>query len=139
MYYIPNFKPVHCSMSGSNCCFLTCIQVLQEASKVLWYSHLLKNFPQFAVIHSVKSFMQSMKQKQTFFLKFSCFFNDPTDVGNLISGSSAFSKTSLSIWKFTVHILLKPGLDNYIIYILLILCIKQITLQLRELLLGALW
>ena len=149
-------EPVCCSMSSSNCCFLTCILVSQEASQV-WYSHLFQNFPQFIVIHTVKGFgivwnslaflmiqwmlviwslglltflkptwasgssrfpsfrifhillwstqskalAQSIKQKMIF-LEFSCFFDDPVDVGNLISGSSAFSKTSLNIWKFMV-------------------------------------
>ena len=78
-----------------------------------WYSHLLKNFPQFVVTHTVKSFSIVNKAEVVFFLVLSCFFDDPEDVGNLISGSSAFSKSSLSIWKFTVHILLKPGLENF--------------------------
>ena len=107
-YYFPNLEPVCCSMSGSNCCFLTCIQVSQETGKVVWYSHLLKNFSQFVVIHTVKGF--GVVNKGDVFL--SSFFNDPADVGNLISGSSAFSKTSLNIWKFTVHILLEPNLEN---------------------------
>ena len=111
MYSFPNLEPVRCSMSGSNCCFLICIQVSQEAGKVVWYSHLLKNCPQFAVIHTVKGF--SVIREAEVFLEFFCFFYDPADVGNLISGSSAFSKTSLNIWKFTVHILLKPGLENF--------------------------
>ena len=81
-------------MSGSNCCFLTCIQISQETGKVGWYSHLLKNFPQSAVIHTVKGF--SVVNEADVFLEFSCFFDDPTDVGNLISGSSAFSKSSLN-------------------------------------------
>ena len=75
-----------------------------------WYSHLLKNFPQFVVIHTVKGF--GGVNKADLFLELSCFFSDPTDVGNLISGSSAFSKSSLNIWKFLVHVLLKPGLEN---------------------------
>ena len=79
---------------------------------MVWYSHLLKNFPQFVVIHTVKGFGIVNKAEIDDFLELSCFFDDPTDVGNLISGSSAFSKTSLNIWKFTVHILLKPGLEN---------------------------
>ena len=77
------------------------------------YSHLLKNFPQFVVIHTVKGFAGVNKAKVDVFLKLYCFFNDPTDAGNLISGSSAFSKSSLDIWKFTVHLLLKPGLENF--------------------------
>ena len=80
---------------------------------MVWYSYLLKNFPQFVVIHTVKGFGIVNKEEVDIFLEFSCFFNDPTDVGNLISGSSAFSKTSLNIWKFTVHILLKPDLENF--------------------------
>ena len=79
---------------------------------MVWYSHLLKNFPQFIVIHTVKGFGIVSKAEIDVFLEVSCFFDDPVDVGNLISGSSAFSKT-LNIWKFTVHILLKPGLENF--------------------------
>ena len=96
-----------------NCCFLACIQVSQEASQVVWYSHLFQNFLQFIVIHTVKGFGIVNKAEIDVFLELSCFFDDPVDVGNLISGSSAFSKTSLNIWKFTVHILLKPGLENF--------------------------
>ena len=106
----PNLKPVHCSMSGSNCCFLTCIQISQEAGKLVWCSHLFKNFPQFVVIHTVKG--SSVVNEADVFPEFSCFFYDPADVGNLISGSSAFSKSSLNIWKFSVHILLKPSLEK---------------------------
>ena len=80
---------------------------------MVWYSHLLKNFPPFVVIHTVKGFGIVNKAEADVFLELSCFFNDPADVGNLISGSSAFSKSSLNIWKFTVHILLKPGLENF--------------------------
>ena len=80
---------------------------------MVWYSHLFQNFPQFVVIHTVKGFGIVNKAKVDVFLKFSCFSYDPTDVGNLISGSSAFSKSSLNIWKFTVHELLKPGLENF--------------------------
>ena len=100
-------------MSGSNCCFLTCIQISQEAGKVVQYSHLLKNVPQFVVIHTVKRFGIVNKAEVDVFIEHSCFFDDPADVGNVISGSSAFSKTSLNIWKFMVHILLKPGLENF--------------------------
>ena len=99
-------------MSSSNCCFLTYIQISQEAGQVVWYSHLL-NFPQFVVIHTVKGFGVVNKTKVDNFLELSCFFNDPSDVGNLISGSSAFSKSSLNIWKFMVHVRLKPGLENF--------------------------
>ena len=101
-----------CSMYSSNCCFLTCIQIFQEAGQVVWYSHLLKNFPQFVVIHTVKGFGIVNKAEIDVFLELFCFFYDPMDVGNLISGSSAFSKTSLNIWKSMVHVLLKPGLEN---------------------------
>ena len=100
-------------MSSSNYCFLTCIQISQEAGLVVWYSHLFQNFPQFIVIHTVKGFGIVSKAEIDVFLELSCFFDDPVDVGNLISGSSAFSKTSLNIWKFTVHILLKPSLENF--------------------------
>ena len=84
---------------------------------MVWYSHLLKNFPQFVVIHTVKGFGRADKAEVDVFLELSRFFSDPTDVGNLISGFSAFSKTSLNVWKFTVHILLKPGLENFEHYI----------------------
>jgi len=80
---------------------------------VVWYSHLFKNFPQFVVIYTAKGFGIVNKAEIDVFLGLSCFFDDPADVGNLISGSSAFSKTSLSIWKFMVHVLLKPGLENF--------------------------
>ena len=93
--------------SSSNYCFLTYIQISQEAGQVVWYSHL------FVVIHILKGFGIISKSEVDAFLEFSCFFNDPTDVGNLISGSSAFSKSILSIWKFTFHILLKPVLENF--------------------------
>ena len=83
---------------------------------MLWYSHLLKNFPPFVVIHTVKGFGIVNKAEIDVFLELSCFFHDPVDVGNLISGSSAFSKTSLNIGKFTVHVLLKPGLENFELY-----------------------
>ena len=94
----PYLEPVCCSMSSSNCCFLTCIQVSQDAGQVIWYSHLLKNFPQLVVIHTVKGFGRVNKAEIDVFLELSCFFNDSTDVGNLISGSSVFSKSSLNIW-----------------------------------------
>ena len=88
-------EPVCCSMSSSNYCFLTWIQISQEADQVVWYSHLFQNFPQFIVIHTVKDFGIVNKAEIDVFLELSCFFDDPVDVGNLISGSSAFSKTSL--------------------------------------------
>ena len=80
---------------------------------MIWYSHHFKNFSQFLVIHTVKVFGVINKAEVDVFLELSCFFDDPTDVGSLISGSSAFSKSSLNICKFTVHVLLKPGLENF--------------------------
>ena len=100
-------------MSGSNCCFLTCIQISQEAGQVVWYSDLLKNFPTICCYHTVRGFGIVNKAEIDAFLELSCFFHDPADVGNLISGSSAFSKSSLNIWKFMLHILLKPRLENF--------------------------
>ena len=100
-------------MSSSNCCFLSCIQVSQEAGQVVWYSHLFQNFSQFIMIHTVKVFGIVNKAEIDVFLELSYFFDDPVAIGNLISGSSAFSKTSLNIWKFMVHVLLKHGLENF--------------------------
>ena len=80
---------------------------------MVWYSHLFKHFPQFVVIHTVKGFGIVNQAEMDVFLELSCFFDNQTDVVNLISGSSAFSKTSLNIWKFTVHVLLKPGVENF--------------------------
>ena len=80
---------------------------------MVWYCRLFKNFPQFVVIHTVKGIGIVNKAEVDVFLELICFFDDPEDVGNLISGSSAFSKTSLNIWKFTFHVLLKPGLENF--------------------------
>ena len=94
-------------MSCSNCGFLTCIQISQEACQVAWYSHLFQNFPQFIVIHTVKGFGIVNKAEIDVFLELSCFFHDPADVGNLIFGSSAFSKSSLNIWKFAERRLLR--------------------------------
>jgi len=112
-YSFPNLEPVHYSMPDSNCCFLICKQISQEAGKVVWYSHLFKNFPQFVVIHTVKGFSIVNEAEVDVFLELSCFLYDPMDVGNLISGSSAFSKPSLNIWKFSVHVLLKHILLNF--------------------------
>ena len=103
---------VHVSMSSSNCCFLTCIQISQEADQVIWYSHLFQNCPQFILIHTVKGLSVVNETEIDVFLEFSCFIYDPRDVGNLISGSSAFSKSSLNIWKLTVHVLLKPKMGT---------------------------
>ena len=104
---------VHCSMSCSNCCLLTCVQISQEAGKVVWYSHLFQNFPQFVVIYTVKGFSIANKAEVDVFMELSCFFYGSVGVGNLISCSSAFSKSSLNIWKFMVHVLLKPSLENF--------------------------
>ena len=112
MYSFPYLEIV-CSMSSSNCCLLNCTQISQEAGQVVWHFHLFKNFPQFIVIHTVKGFGIVNKAEIDVFLELSYFFHEPADVGNLISGSSAFSKTSLNIRKFTVHILLKAGLENF--------------------------
>ena len=100
-------------MYRSNCCFLTCIQISQEASQMVWYSYLFHNFPQFIMIHTVKGFGIVNKAEGDVFLELSCFFDEPTYVGNLNSVSSAFSKSSLNIWKFMVHVLLKPALGNF--------------------------
>ena len=112
MYSFSYLEPVCCSMSSSNCCFLTCIQISQEARQVVWYSHLFQNLPQFVVIHS-QNFGIVNKAEIDVFLELSCFFYDPMDVGKLSSGSSAFSKSSLNIWKFIFLVLLKPGLENF--------------------------
>ena len=80
---------------------------------MVWYSHLFKNFPQFVMIHTVKGFSKLNETEVDVFQEFPCFFYDPTDVDNVISGSSAFSKSNWNIWKFTVHVLLKPGLENF--------------------------
>ena len=100
-------------MSSSNYCFLTCIQIYQEAGKTVWYSHLFKNFPPFVVFHTAKGFGIANKAGIDVFLELSSFFNDPVNVGNLISGSFAFSKTSLNIWMFSFRVLLKPGLEDF--------------------------
>ena len=97
MYSFPNLEPVCSSTSNSNYCFLTCIQISQEAGQVVWYSHLFKNFPEFVVIHQLKGFNTVNKAEVDGFLERSCFFSDPVDVGSLIS---------LNVWKFSVHILL---------------------------------
>ena len=103
--------------SRANCCFLTCIQVSQEAGQVVWYSHLY-HILLFIVIHTIKGFGIVNKAEIDVFLELSCFFHDPADVGNLVSGSSAFYKSNLNTWEFTVHILLKPGLKNFEHYFL---------------------
>ena len=97
MYPFSKLELVHCSMSGSNCCFLAYIQISQEAGQVIWYSHLFQNFPQFLVMHTVKGFGIVNKAEIDHFLDLSCFFYDPVNIGNLISGSSAFSKSRLNL------------------------------------------
>ena len=92
------------------------MQISQEAGEVVWYSHLFQNFPQFIVIHIVQGFGIVNKAEVDVFLELSCFFHDPVDAGNLISGSSAFSKSILNIWKLMVYILLEPGLENFELY-----------------------
>ena len=94
-------------------CFLTSIQVSQDTGKVVWYSHLLKDFPQFFVIHTIKHFSVINEAEVDVFLKFPCFLYDPANVDNLISDSSSFSKPSLYIWKFSIHILLNPNLKDF--------------------------
>ena len=99
-------------MSSYNCCLLICIHISQEAGKVAWYTYPFNNFPQFVVTHTDFSIVS--KAEVDVFLEFSCFFYEPTDIGNLISGSSAFSKSMVNTWKFSVHdILLKPSLENF--------------------------
>ena len=101
--------------------------IFQEAGQVVWYSHLFKNFPQFIAIHTVKGFGIVNEAEIDVFLELFCFFDDPMDVGNLISGSSALSKTCLNIWKFLVHVLLKPSLE--ILSITLLECERNATVQ----------
>ena len=109
MYSFSSLEPVCCSMSRSNCCFLTCIQVSQEAGQVVWYSHLFQNCPQFIVIHTVKGFHIVNKAEIDVFLELSCFFDDPAYVGSLISDSSAFSKTSLNYGRRFVTLYKRQG------------------------------
>ena len=120
MYFFPNLEPVCYSMSSSNCCFLTCTQIPQEAGQVVWYSHIFQNFLQFVVIHTVKSFSVVSEVEVGFFsffffffLAFPCFIYDSMEDSNLISGSLAFSKFNLYIWKFSIHVPLKPNLNNF--------------------------
>ena len=114
MYSFPHLEPVCCSMFSSNCCFLTCIPPDFSGGRSGGLVFLsLEQFPQLVVIYTVKSFGLVNKTEVDVFLELSWFFNDPMDVENLISGSSAFSKSSLNIWKFSAHIPLKPGLENF--------------------------
>ena len=103
----------HRISKASILCFFTCIQVSQETGKVIWYSHLFKNFPQFVVIHTVRGFSIVNEMEADVFLEFLYFPHDPTNVGNLISGSSTSSKPGLYIWKFLVPILLEPSLEDF--------------------------
>ena len=100
-------------MSSSNCCFLTCIQVSQESGQVVWYSHILQNFPQFIMIHAVEGFGIANKAEIDVFLELSCFFDDAEGLAIWSLVPLPFLKTSLNIWKFSVHVLLKPGLENF--------------------------
>ena len=125
MYSFPNLEPVRCctpfpvwKQFVDPCPFLTiaswsAYRFLRRHGQVVWCSHLFKNFAQFVVIHTVKGFDVVNKAEVDVFLQFSCFSDDPMDVGNLISGFSAFSQSSLNIWKFSVHVLLKPDLENF--------------------------
>ena len=115
MYSFSYLELVCYSMSGSNCCFLTCIQVTEEAGKVVRYFHLFKDFAICCDPHSqrLRGFSVVNEAEGDDFLELPCFFYDPVDIGNLISGFSAFSKSSLNIWKFWVHLLLKPCLENF--------------------------
>ena len=112
-YSFHDLEPVCCCMSCSNCCFLTCIQASQETGRMVCYSDLFKNCPQFVVIHTVKFFSVGNEAEVDVFLEFPCFYYDPKDAGSLISGSSAFFKSSLYIWKFSVHVLLKPIVKDF--------------------------
>ena len=113
MYSFLNLEPISCSIQGSNCCFLTRIQVSHETGKMVWYSHVCKSFPQFIMIHKDKGFSLVDETEVDIFLEFSSFLYDPANVGNLISGSSSFSKPSLDIWKFLLCIMLKPSMHDF--------------------------
>ena len=109
MNSFPSLEPLYPVLT----CLLICIQVSQEVGKVVWYSQLFKHFPQFVVIHTAKGFVIVNEAEVDVSLEFSCFFYDPMEVANLISGSSAFSESSLNIWKFLIHLLLKPSLKDF--------------------------
>ena len=111
MYSFPDLEPVCCPVSSSNCCFLTCIQISQEAGQVICYFHLFKNSPWFAVIHTVKGIC--IVNEADVFLELPCFLHEPMNVDNLISGSPASSKPCLYIWKLLVHVLLKSSLKDF--------------------------
>ena len=108
-----NLEPISYSIQGSNYCFLTHIQVSQQTGRMVWYSHLFKSFPQFVMIYTVKGFSIVDETEVDVFLEFLYFFYDLVNVGNLISGSSSFSKLSLDIWKFLVCIKLKPSMQDF--------------------------
>ena len=110
---LSQFGTSPCSLSGSNYCFLICMQISQEAGEMVWHSHLFKNFPQFVVIHTVKGFSVVNKVELDVSVEFPCCLYNPMNVNNLISGSSAFSRHSLYIWKFSVHVLLKASLKDF--------------------------
>ena len=112
-YSFLDLEPISCSIQGSNCCFLTYIQIPQEVGKMVWYSHLSKSFPQFVMIHSVKCFSIVDETEIAAFLKFPCFLYNPANVGNLISSSSSFSKPSLDIWKFLVCLMPKSSMQDF--------------------------
>ena len=130
MYSFPNLEPVCWSMSSTKHCFLTCIQISQEAGKVVWYSHPFKNFPQFFVIHTVQGFCIVNEPEVDAFLEFPCFFYDLTNVDNLISGISTSLKSSFYIWKFSVHVVLKPTLR--VLSITLLACEMSTTVEYFE-------
>ena len=113
MYSFPSLEPISYCIQGSNCCFLTCIQVSQESGKMVWYSHLFQSFPQLVMIHTVKGFSIIDETEVGVFLEFPCFLHDPGSVDNLISGSSSFSKPSMDIWKSLVHRMLKPIMQDF--------------------------
>ena len=113
IYSLSQFGTSRCFISGSNCCFLTCIRVSQETDKVIWYSYVFKSFLQFIVIHTVKGFSVVNEAEIDVFLELLCFLHNSRNFGNLLSGSSAFSISSLYIWKFMVHVLLKPSLKDF--------------------------
>ena len=125
-YSFPNFEPICSSISSSNYCFLTCIQVAQETGEVVWYSHLFKNFPQFVVIHTVKGFSIVNEAEADVFLEFPCFLHDPAYVDNLICESSAFYKPNLYIWNFSTYCW---SLAWRILSITLLSCEMSATLQ----------
>ena len=113
MYSFLDLQPVSCSVQGSDCCFLTHIQVSQETGKKVYYSHHSKSFPQFVMVHTIKGFHLVGETKIGVFLKFPCFLYSLANVGNLISSSSFFSKPNLDIWKFLVSIMLKPSMQDF--------------------------